>query len=86
MCDAGRQDWFQGMNAAFLSCGLSLEEEGAVRTTRRLLLLNSLDSLGKELTVAQMQGKIQVEPLPGRGHHLHEEEPHKVGELLLALC
>ena len=72
------------MDSAFLSCGAQ-PAEGAARSTRRLLLLNSLDSLGKELTVAQMQGKIQVEPLPGRGHHLHEEEPHKVGELLLAL-
>lgn len=79
-----RQDWFQGMDAAFLSCGVC-SADGAARSTRRLLLLNSLDSLGKELTVAQMQGKIQVEPLPGRGHHLHEEDPHKVGELLLAL-
>jgi protein phosphatase methylesterase 1 len=74
------------MDSAFLSCGIPFEEGSAARTTRRLLLLNSLDSLGKELTVAQMQGKIQVEALPGRGHHLHEEEPHKVGELLLALC
>lgn len=81
------------MDAAFLSCGcgaiagFQAEQSSATAntTTRRLLLLRSLDSLGKELTIAQMEGRIQVEPLPGRGHHLHEEDPYRVADVLLSL-
>ena len=81
--------WFEGMDAAFLSCGRQADTAAggsAVAATRRLLLLNSLDSLGRELTVAQMQGQIRVEPLPGRGHHLQEEDPYRVADALLSLA
>ena len=54
--------------------------------TRRLLLLSSLETMGKELTVAQMQGSIQVEAMPGRGHHLQEEDPLRVAGLLGGLA
>jgi hypothetical protein len=54
-------DWFAGLSSKFL----------AVRTAR-LLVLAGTDRLDKELMIGQMQGKFQMEVVPGVGHILHE--------------
>ena len=69
--------WFEGMDGAFLSAGPS--------EARRLLILNDLASMGKELTVAQMQGQIQVLPMQCAGHHIQEEDPVSVADKLVGL-
>jgi protein phosphatase methylesterase 1 len=51
------EGWFHGMDKLFLQRAGTTGPGG----TRRVLVVNSLSSLGKELTVAQMQGQLQVE-------------------------
>ena len=53
--------WFKGLSGAFLSA-----------RTARLLVLAGTDRLDKELIIGQMQGKFQMEVVPGVGHMLHE--------------
>lgn len=53
--------WFQGLSKAFLAA-----------RSARLLVLAGTDRLDKELMIGQMQGKFQMEVVPGVGHMLHE--------------
>jgi hypothetical protein len=53
--------WFTGLSAAFLAA-----------RTARLLVLAGTDRLDKELMIGQMQGKFQMNVVPGTGHMLHE--------------
>jgi len=53
--------WFQGLSKSFLAA-----------RTARLLILAGTDRLDKELMIGQMQGKFQMEVVPGVGHMLQE--------------
>lgn len=53
--------WFQGLSKSFLTA-----------RTARLLILAGTDRLDKELMIGQMQGKFQMEVVPGVGHMLQE--------------
>ena len=48
--------------------------------TTKLLLLAGVDRLDKELMVAQMQGKFQMQVLASVGHMVHEDAPDRVAE------
>ncbi|ODM95032.1 Protein phosphatase methylesterase 1 [Orchesella cincta] len=61
--------WFEGLSKKFL----------AVRAPK-LLLLAGVDRLDKELMVAQMQGKFQMQVLSSVGHIVHEDAPDRVAE------
>jgi len=56
-------DWFKGMDKKFLNakCG------------PKLVLIANPNNLDKEMTIAQMQGKFQIQMLPGSGHAVHED-------------
>jgi protein phosphatase methylesterase 1 len=56
-----RAGWFQSLSSRFLAC-----------RSARLLVLAGTDRLDKELMIGQMQGKFQMEVVPGVGHMLHE--------------
>jgi protein phosphatase methylesterase 1 len=64
-------NWFTGLSSKFL----------ATRTAR-LLVLAGTDRLDKELMIGQMQGKFQMEVVPGVGHMLHEDDPTMLAEIL----
>ena len=59
-------DWFTGFDNAFLSLQVP-----------HLLLLSSLEVMDAALTVAHMQGKLELECIgcPGVGHFVHEDFP-----------
>ncbi|KAL0275892.1 UNVERIFIED_CONTAM: hypothetical protein PYX00_003613 [Menopon gallinae] len=63
--------WFKGLSNMFLNCSVP-----------KLLLLAGIDTLDRELTVGQMQGKFQMQVLPQCGHAVHEDKPEKVAEVL----
>lgn len=67
------RDWFAGTTARLLAAPCP-----------KLLLLADAESLDGPLTVAQMQGKLQVRVIAGAGHVLHEDAPDKVGEAITA--
>lgn len=64
-------DWFSGLSDLFLSA-----------PAPKLLLLASVDRLDRQLTVAQMQGKFQMQVLPKAGHAVHEDNPDHVTSAL----
>ncbi|KAK9475116.1 protein phosphatase methylesterase 1, partial [Dipodascopsis tothii] len=63
--------WFAGLSARFLAAG------GA-----KLLVLAGTDRLDRALTIAQMQGRYQLEVVPDAGHFVHEDRAGTVGGLL----
>ena len=46
------------------------------------MILAGTDRLDKELMIGQMQGKFQMEVVPGTGHMLHEDDPGRVAEII----
>ncbi|KAL7413166.1 Alpha/Beta hydrolase protein [Mrakia frigida] len=66
------EGWYSGLSKKFLG----------VRAARMLVLAGA-DRIDKELMIAQMQGKFQYVVLPGCGHHLHQDVPEKLSELLI---
>ncbi|KAK7043888.1 Protein phosphatase methylesterase 1 [Paramarasmius palmivorus] len=64
--------WFTGLSKQFLSA-----------RSARLLILAGTDRLDKELMIGQMQGKFQMEVVPGVGHVLHEDDPTRLAEILV---
>ena len=64
--------WFTGMDDAFLSAPCP-----------KMLMLAGTERLDKKLTIAQMQGKFQLALVRDSGHHIHEDQPHTVGQYLL---
>lgn len=64
--------WFKGLSQNFLQ----------VRTAR-LLVLAGADRLDRDLMIGQMQGKFQLEVIAGVGHHLQEDDPTRLAELLV---
>lgn len=65
-------DWFKGLSQGFLN----------VRTAR-ILVLAGTDRLDRDLMIGQMQGKFQCEVIAGVGHHLQEDNPTRLAELLV---
>ena len=64
------EGWFTGLSDKFLGCRCG-----------KLLVLASTNRLDTPLTIAQMQGKFQMEILP-HGHALHEDSPKEFAEIL----
>ncbi|KAJ2402115.1 Protein phosphatase methylesterase 1 [Coemansia sp. RSA 2559] len=64
--------WYKGLSATFASAPAA-----------KLLILAGTDRLDKELLIAQMQGKFQLELLPAAGHTIQEDLPARVGDALL---
>ncbi|KAI8320200.1 protein phosphatase methylesterase 1 [Martensiomyces pterosporus] len=65
--------WYLGLSRTFVSA-----------PTARLLVLAGTDRLDKELLIAQMQGKFQLELLPAAGHTIQEDLPDRVGDIILS--
>eukprot|EP00696_Hemimastix_kukwesjijk_P018838 gnl/Hemi2/7877_TR2723_c0_g1_i1.p2 gnl/Hemi2/7877_TR2723_c0_g1~~gnl/Hemi2/7877_TR2723_c0_g1_i1.p2 ORF type:complete len:206 (-),score=17.45 gnl/Hemi2/7877_TR2723_c0_g1_i1:158-775(-) len=61
------EGWFTGLSQLFLTCPAS-----------KLLMLVGTDRLDKDLTVAHMQGKFQVQLIPQCGHLMQEDAPDLV--------
>ncbi|KAJ1665509.1 Protein phosphatase methylesterase 1 [Coemansia sp. RSA 1813] len=64
--------WYSGLSKTFASA-----------PTAKLLILAGTDRLDKELLIAQMQGKFQLELLPAAGHTIQEDLPERVGDALI---
>lgn len=58
------EGWFRGMSQAFLSSRCV-----------KILICSSSDRLDKELMIAHMQGKFQVQIVSGSGHVIEEDQP-----------
>ncbi|KAJ2781852.1 Protein phosphatase methylesterase 1 [Coemansia javaensis] len=67
------RSWYQGLSQTF-----------AAAPAARLLILAGTDRLDKELLIAQMQGRFQLELLPAAGHTIQEDLPERVGDILAA--
>ncbi|KAJ2710051.1 Protein phosphatase methylesterase 1 [Coemansia spiralis] len=65
--------WYEGLSKTFVAAPAA-----------RLLILAGTDRLDKELLIAQMQGKFQLELLPAAGHTIQEDLPERVGDILVA--
>jgi protein phosphatase methylesterase 1 len=66
------EGWFTGMNGLFVGS-----------SAPKMLLLANTDRLDKGLTLAQMQGKFQLEVVREAGHHVQEDQPAAVAEKLV---
>jgi len=66
------QGWFSGLSSKFLAA-----------RTARLLVLAGTDRLDKELMIGQMQGKFQMEVIPGVGHMVQEDNPTRLAEIMV---
>ncbi|KAJ1728463.1 Protein phosphatase methylesterase 1 [Coemansia sp. Benny D160-2] len=67
--------WYAGLSSTFVSA-----------PTAKLLILAGTDRLDKDLLIAQMQGKFQLELLPAAGHTIQEDLPAVVGDALISFC
>ena len=47
-----------------------------------MLLLADVEGLDKDMTIAHMQGKFQLEPVRRTGHVIQEDEPEVVADKL----
>ncbi|KAJ2081926.1 Protein phosphatase methylesterase 1 [Coemansia sp. RSA 988] len=65
--------WYEGLSQSFVKA-----------PTAKLLVLAGTDRLDKELLIAQMQGKFQLELLPAAGHTIQEDLPHRVADLIVS--
>ncbi|KAL3267881.1 hypothetical protein HHI36_007021 [Cryptolaemus montrouzieri] len=63
--------WFQGLSQKFLELQIP-----------KILLLANIHGLDTALTVGQMQGKFQFQVLAKSGHAIHEDQPHRVAEII----
>lgn len=63
--------WFDGLDKRFTTLPCP-----------KMLLLASTDRLDKELTLAQMQGRFQLEVIGTQGHYVMEDEPAIVASKL----
>lgn len=66
------RSWFSGLSEKFLAA-----------RTARLLVLAGTDRLDKTLMIGQMQGKFQMDVVPGVGHMLHEDNPERLAEIIV---
>ncbi|KAJ2514998.1 Protein phosphatase methylesterase 1 [Coemansia sp. RSA 2049] len=67
--------WYAGLSNTFVSAPAA-----------KLLILAGTDRLDKDLLIAQMQGKFQLELLPAAGHTIQEDLPAVVGDALISFC
>ncbi|KAJ1938970.1 Protein phosphatase methylesterase 1, partial [Linderina macrospora] len=65
--------WYEGLSKTF-----------STAPTAKLLILAGTDRLDKELLIAQMQGKFQLEVMPAAGHTIQEDLPSQFGDIVLA--
>ncbi|PIA17260.1 protein phosphatase methylesterase [Coemansia reversa NRRL 1564] len=65
--------WYEGLSQTFVKA-----------PTAKLLILAGTDRLDKELLIAQMQGKFQLELLPAAGHTIQEDLPQRVADLIVS--
>uniref|UniRef100_A0A0N5BWR3 Protein phosphatase methylesterase 1 n=1 Tax=Strongyloides papillosus TaxID=174720 RepID=A0A0N5BWR3_STREA len=68
------QEWFKGISKQFISVA------GA-----KILILAGTDRLDKELTIAQMAGKFQMEVVKKTGHLVHEDNPDEVANIFIRM-
>ncbi|KAH7335824.1 Alpha/Beta hydrolase protein [Rhizoctonia solani] len=66
------RSWFDGLSEKFLAA-----------RTARLLILAGTDRLDKTLMIGQMQGKFQMDVVPGVGHMLHEDNPERLADIII---
>ncbi|EPT29626.1 chain a, pp2a-specific methylesterase apo form (pme), putative [Toxoplasma gondii ME49] len=66
------EGWFDGMSSLFLQA----------RCTKVLICAGN-DRLDRELMIAHMQGKFQVQLVPYSGHVVEEDQPQEVANVLL---
>lgn len=64
-------EWFKGLTRCFLNIKIP-----------KILMLAGIERLDKELTIAQMQGKFQLSIVNNVGHVIHEDNPHKVIQVI----
>ncbi|GEQ67600.1 hypothetical protein JCM33374_g1265 [Metschnikowia sp. JCM 33374] len=72
--------WFLGLSSKFLDCNFEKNK------LAKLLILSSNETLDKDLTIGQMQGKFQLivfNNSTNAGHFLHEDIPHQVAACLM---
>ena len=67
--------WFEGLTSTFLSF-----------QQPKLLLLADVERLDVAMSVAQMQGRLQVVVLRGCGHQLMEDRPADVARCMMDFC
>ncbi|KAG0141305.1 hypothetical protein CROQUDRAFT_664032 [Cronartium quercuum f. sp. fusiforme G11] len=67
--------WYTGLSQKFLA-----------QRTARLLVLAGTDRLDRDLMIGQMQGKYQLMVMSDVGHCLHEDDPEKLAEVVIAFC
>ena len=65
------EEWFTELSTKFMSCKVG-----------KLLVIAHTNRLDTPLTIAQMQGKFQLEILQ-KGHQLHEECPKELAEIII---
>ena len=63
--------WYEGMTGEFLSLRAG-----------RMLIVSSIRDLGRDMTIAQMQGKFHIVFITQSGHLLMEDNPSMVGREL----
>ena len=82
--------WFTGLDAAFLGEAAAATPATAAprvrRRVARLLIVAGRDRLDTALEIAHMQGRFGLKLFPQCGHHVHEEQPKKVGLILSELA
>lgn len=73
VCDTENfwREWFEGLSQKFLDVEVP-----------KVLLLANIHSLDTKLTVAQMQGKFQLQVLPHSGHAIHEDQAEYVANII----
>jgi protein phosphatase methylesterase 1 len=64
--------WYEGLTEMFLKLRMA-----------KMLVIAQVDRLDKAMTIAQMQGKIQVSLVDSVGHVIHEDKPAVVATELL---
>ncbi|KAA6401025.1 MAG: putative Protein phosphatase methylesterase 1 [Streblomastix strix] len=67
--------WYSGLGGNFLSVKCP-----------KVLCVADLDRLDTPMSIAQMQGKFQFNIIPNSGHHVQEEEPEKVSNIIIGFA
>eukprot|EP01028_Stygiella_incarcerata_P006278 TRINITY_DN2571_c0_g1_i1.p1 TRINITY_DN2571_c0_g1~~TRINITY_DN2571_c0_g1_i1.p1 ORF type:complete len:243 (+),score=67.34 TRINITY_DN2571_c0_g1_i1:513-1241(+) len=63
--------WFEGMSVRFLSIPVP-----------KMLLAAGMDRLDRNLTIAHMQGKFQLQIIRSVGHAIHEDAPQETANVI----
>ncbi|KAJ2723985.1 Protein phosphatase methylesterase 1 [Coemansia sp. Benny D115] len=65
--------WYLGLSKTFIGA-----------PTAKLLVLAGTDRLDKELLIAQMQGRFQLDLLPAAGHTIQEDLPDRIAGIIVS--